>query len=104
MTLVALATTALALSAEPSAPRTSTEVRVRISEVGSCILTGASFNCSSLAAQLSSAQVGLNTRILLNPDVRANVQAVEAALSSLKKGGFLNVTFAARTRAESGGT
>jgi biopolymer transport protein ExbD len=104
LALVVLTLNFVALGSEPNIAQASTEVRVRVSETGKCIVGSTSIDCPKLATHLLSAHVDRNSRVLLNVDDKAKVEAVGAALESLQSAGFSDITMTATNGSANSGT
>jgi biopolymer transport protein ExbD len=102
--VVALALISAASGAEPKTVQSKTEVRIRVTETGKCILGSVSIDCAKVAAHLISVRFDRNSRVLLNVDDRAKVETVTAALESLQNAGFSSIMMTATNGPGSGGT
>ena len=102
--IIALALISAASGAEPETVQSKTEVRIRVSETGKCILESVSIDCAKLGTHLLSVRFDRNGRVLLNVDDRAKVETVTAALESLQNAGFSSIMMTATNGPGSGGT
>ena len=80
------------------------EVTVRITDSGECIVLKVPGPCEELGTRLKAIYAFSETQIALDPDVKAKLEVVEAAMKSLRAAGLTHFGFAARTRRDPDGT
>jgi biopolymer transport protein ExbD len=69
------------------------ELDVGISNAGACTVADTPVSCGELGSYISGLRAGPRCAILVKVDKRARYEVVMAALSSMQKSGFTNISF-----------